>query len=108
MTGPSIGHPNLAFGFLGFGRISQETVKRLLAFANKPQPPTSIYNSSPHQTQPAGDLRRDPIVNSEDLAWAVDQREIYGAGLDVITHEPNAGPDHSLRAQGEALEAEVP
>jgi glyoxylate/hydroxypyruvate reductase len=46
MTGPSIGHPNLTFGFLGFGRISQETVKRLLAFANKSQPPTIIYNSS--------------------------------------------------------------
>ena len=39
---------------------------------------------------------KGPIVNSEDLAWALDQGEIYGAGLDVITHEPNVGPDHPL------------
>ncbi|KAK1926720.1 hypothetical protein DB88DRAFT_178414 [Papiliotrema laurentii] len=153
MTGPSIGHPNLTFGFLGFGRISQETVKRLLAFANKSQPPTIIYNSSrarrnqqeidAEYTKKFGvtvqrvekdelaarsdvlivlcvqnestinlvnkdflrkmkksavliNSARGPIVNSEDLAWALDQGEIYGAGLDVITHEPNVGPDHPL------------
>lgn len=31
---------------MGFGRISQETVKRLLAFTNKQHPPTIIYTSS--------------------------------------------------------------
>jgi glyoxylate/hydroxypyruvate reductase len=46
MCGPSIGHPDTTIGFLGFGRISQETVKRLLAFTNKQHPPTILYNSS--------------------------------------------------------------
>ncbi|WVW82439.1 hypothetical protein I302_104449 [Kwoniella bestiolae CBS 10118] len=33
-------------GFLGFGRIPQAAVDRLLAFTNKTEPPTIIYNSS--------------------------------------------------------------
>lgn len=44
--GLSIGHPSLTIGFLGFGRISQATVRRLLAFTNKEQPPRIMYTSS--------------------------------------------------------------
>lgn len=36
------------------------------------------------------------MVNSDDLADALEQGEIFGAGLDVITGEPNIGPDHRL------------
>lgn len=36
------------------------------------------------------------MVNSDDLADALEQGEILGAGLDVITGEPNIGPDHRL------------
>lgn len=35
-------------------------------------------------------------MNSEDLAWALESGEIYGAGLDVITGEPHISPDHPL------------
>jgi glyoxylate/hydroxypyruvate reductase len=36
------------------------------------------------------------VVNSDDLADALEQGEIFGAGLDVVTGEPNIGPDHRL------------
>lgn len=36
------------------------------------------------------------MVNSDDLADALEQGEIFGAGLDVITGEPNVGPDNRL------------
>lgn len=36
------------------------------------------------------------MINSDDLADALEQGEIFGAGLDVITGEPNVGPDHRL------------
>ena len=36
------------------------------------------------------------MVNSDDLADALEQGEIYGAGLDVITGEPNVGPENRL------------
>jgi phosphoglycerate dehydrogenase-like enzyme len=36
------------------------------------------------------------VINSDDLADALEQGEIFGAGLDVITGEPNIGPDHRL------------
>ncbi|KAK4685110.1 hypothetical protein P7C73_g5046, partial [Tremellales sp. Uapishka_1] len=39
---------------------------------------------------------RGPIVNSEDLAEALDNGTIYGAGLDVITGEPHVKADHPL------------
>lgn len=37
-----------------------------------------------------------PIVNSEDLAEALKDGEIFGAGLDVITGEPKISGDHPL------------
>jgi len=46
MCGPSISHPNLTIGFLGFGRISEAVVERLLAFTNKDAPPKIRYTSS--------------------------------------------------------------
>lgn len=33
-------------------------------------------------------LGRGPIVNEEDLAWALSNKEIAGAGLDVLSKEP--------------------
>jgi glyoxylate/hydroxypyruvate reductase len=46
LCGPSISHPSLTISFLGFGRISHETLRRLLAFTSKSQPPTILYHSS--------------------------------------------------------------
>ena len=62
MTGPSIGHPDLTIGFLGFGRISQEALRRLLAFTNKKQPPTITYLSSrarPNQAEIDADFSKE-------------------------------------------------
>lgn len=46
MCGPSISHPNLTLSFLGFGRISQETLRKLLVFTNQEQKPRVQYTSS--------------------------------------------------------------
>ena len=46
LCGPSISHPSLTISFLGFGRISQEALSRLLAFTNKSHPPNVTYASS--------------------------------------------------------------
>lgn len=46
MCGPSLSAPNLTISFLGFGRISQETLSRLLAFTSKSNPPEVLYLSS--------------------------------------------------------------
>jgi hypothetical protein len=35
-------------------------------------------------------------VNSEDLADALEKKQIFGAGLDVIMGEPNITGDHRL------------
>ncbi|KIR69381.1 hypothetical protein I312_101956 [Cryptococcus bacillisporus CA1280] len=151
--GLSIGHPSLTIGFLGFGRISQATVQRLLAFTNKKQPPLILYTSSyrrDNQDEIDGNLSktfgvevrreekeilasqadivivlcdlnpstkdmvnksffqkmkksailvnvaRGPIVNSEDLHEALVSGQIFGAGLDVLTGEPDIPADHPL------------
>lgn len=168
MCGPSISSPSLTLGFLGFGRISQQTLHRLLAFTSKSHPPKVVYLSSRarpdqadidkkwskefgvsvqrkekediaaesdilvvlcNQTPDTVNLvnrdflkrmkksavlingarvsrsdseaivrliKQGPIVNSEDLTEALNAGEIFGAGLDVITGEPNIGPDHPL------------
>lgn len=36
-------------------------------------------------------VARGPVVNQEDLAWALENDEIAGAGLDVLSKEPIAG-----------------
>jgi len=54
MCGPSIHHPSITISFLGFGRISQAVLTRLLAFTSKLHPPTVLYTSSrarPNQSQ---------------------------------------------------------
>ncbi|EAL21744.1 hypothetical protein CNBC4460 [Cryptococcus deneoformans B-3501A] len=151
--GLSIGHPSLTIGFLGFGRISQATVQRLLAFTNKEQPPRILYTSSYRRDNQdeidAGfsktfgvevrreeretlasqadilivlcdlnpstkdlvnknflqkmkksailvNVARGPIVNSEDLHEALVSGQIFGAGLDVLTGEPDIPADHPL------------
>ena len=170
MCGPSISHPGLTLSFLGFGRISQETLRKLLVFTNQDQKPRVQYTSSkarPNQkeidqefSQQFGvtvervekdelaanadilvvlcDLNpstkdavnkeflqkmkksavlvngarvsyhflpaclcapadcQGPVVNSDHLADALEQGEIFGAGLDVITGEPNVGPENRL------------
>ncbi|ORY32274.1 hypothetical protein BCR39DRAFT_479057 [Naematelia encephala] len=151
--GPSISHPSLTISFIGFGRISQATLSRLLAFTSTSHPPRILYTSSRarpdqvsidqafsekfgveikrverEQVAKQGDIvivlasqnpqtvdfvnkefltwmkktailvncARGPLVNSEDLAWALENDEIYGAGLDVVTGEPNVSADHPL------------
>ncbi|WVR05999.1 hypothetical protein IAU60_003027 [Kwoniella sp. DSM 27419] len=151
--GQSIGHPSLTIGFLGFGRISQAALERLLVFTHKTERPSIIYNSSRRRdnqeaideefTQRYGvnvarvekdelatqadilivlcdlnpstkdlvnkaflqkmkksailvNVARGPIVNSEDLHEALTTGEIYGAGLDVLTGEPDIKADHPL------------
>ncbi|WRT64274.1 uncharacterized protein IL334_001205 [Kwoniella shivajii] len=133
LCGHSIGHPGLTIGFLGFGRIPQAVVDRLLAFTNKDQPARILYTSSRARDNQdeidAGfskrygvqvkrvekdELAREadvlivlcnlnpstkdlgPVVNSEDLYNALKSRQIWGAGLDVLTGEPNIKPDHPL------------
>ncbi|WWD17754.1 hypothetical protein CI109_102195 [Kwoniella shandongensis] len=151
--GQSISHPSLTIGFLGFGRISQAALERLLVFTNKTDRPQIIYNSSRRRdNQDTIDadfskrygvdvkrvekeelaaksdilivlcdlnpstkdlvnksffeqmkesailvnVARGPIVNSEDLHEALTTGQIWGAGLDVLTGEPNITADHPL------------
>ncbi|OWZ31240.1 hypothetical protein LQV05_002889 [Cryptococcus neoformans] len=158
--GLSIGHPSLTIGFLGFGRISQATVRRLLAFTNKEQSPRIMYTSSYRRDNQdeidanfsktfGVEVRREekeslasqadilivlcdlnpstkdlvnksffqrmkksailvnvargPIVNSEDLHEALVSGQIFGAGLDVLTGEPDIPADHPLLALDNCL-----
>lgn len=39
---------------------------------------------------------RGPVVDSDALADAIEQGKLAGAGLDVVTGEPNITPDHRL------------
>jgi glyoxylate/hydroxypyruvate reductase len=61
MCGPSISSPNLTIGFLGFGRISQETLRRLLVFTSREHPPKVVYLSSrarPNQAEIDADFSK--------------------------------------------------
>ncbi|WWC86383.1 uncharacterized protein L201_001259 [Kwoniella dendrophila CBS 6074] len=41
-------------------------------------------------------VARGPVVNSDDLYDALKSGQIFGAGLDVLTGEPNVKTDHPL------------
>lgn len=61
MCGLSISHPSLTISFLGFGRISQEVLRRLLVFTNKQNPPSIQYLSSrarPNQAELDADFSK--------------------------------------------------
>lgn len=46
LCGPAMSAPNLTIGFIGFGRISEAVVDRLLAFTNKTDKANVIYSNS--------------------------------------------------------------
>ena len=80
MCGPSLSTPNLTLGFIGFGRISQVVLRRLMAFSAPDSPPRVVYLSSrarPNQAElDAGfskafglDVRR---VEKDELAKTAD------------------------------------
>lgn len=151
MTGPQIRGSTV--GFLGFGRIAQATLKRLLPFGIK----KAIYlTSKPGQqakedhfglikesvipVEPASsadqlaeesdvvivgcaltpstkhlvgndffskmkklaviiNIARGPIIDTDALVKALDEEQIFGAGLDVIENEPNIQADHPILKQ---------
>ncbi|CAK9784952.1 hypothetical protein CC85DRAFT_283940 [Cutaneotrichosporon oleaginosum] len=70
MCGPGMNHPNLTIGFLGFGRISECVVDRLLAFTNKAAPPKIVYNSSRARANQA------EIDARFSERWGVDVRRV--------------------------------
>jgi len=68
LCGPSISHPSLTLSFLGFGRISQETLRKLLVFTNRDAPPTVQYTSSrarPNQAELDADFSKEFGVKVE-------------------------------------------
>jgi glyoxylate/hydroxypyruvate reductase len=68
MCGPSISSPNLTLGFLGFGRISQQTLKRLIVFTSQSHPPKVVYLSSrarPNQAEIDADWTKEFGVSVE-------------------------------------------
>lgn len=148
-------HPQSTVGILGFGKIGQLTLKRLLGFGigralymtSRPgatlDPSKDYFNlvaSSSVEIRAATSLdelasesdfliiccaltpetqgivgkdflsrmkknayvvntARGPVVDTEALAEAIESGVIAGAGLDVVTGEPNIGADHPLVRQ---------
>ncbi|KAK6905837.1 hypothetical protein I203_106671 [Kwoniella mangroviensis CBS 8507] len=82
LCGHSLGHPGLKIGFLGFGRIPQAAVDRLLAFTNKTEPPTIIYTSSRERENQA------TIDANFTKRWGVDikrvEKDILASQADVL------------------------
>ncbi|RAR00807.1 glyoxylate reductase [Stemphylium lycopersici] len=155
MTGPQIRGSTV--GFLGFGRIAQASLQRLLPFGIK----RVIYlTSKPGQLakedhygllknagipiEPAAsaeqlaqesdvvivgcaltpstkhlvstdffskmkklsvivNIARGPIIDTNALVKALDEEQIFGAGLDVIENEPNITADHPILKQPRAV-----
>lgn len=155
MTGPQI--RNSTVGFLGFGRIAQASLQRLLPFgikraiyltskpgqpvkedhfgllqnANIPiEPATSseqlaqesdvvivgcaLTPSTKHLVSTGFfskmkklsvivNIARGPIIDTNALVKALDEGQIFGAGLDVIENEPNITAVHPILKQPRAV-----
>lgn len=151
MTGPQI--RGATVGFLGFGRISQASLQRLLPFGikraiyltSKPGQPVKedhfnlIKNANiPIEPAQSADqlasesdvvivgcaltsstkhlvstdffkkmkklavivnIARGPVIDTDALVKALDEEQIFGAGLDVIENEPNIQADHPILKQ---------
>ncbi|KAF2202032.1 hypothetical protein GQ43DRAFT_440078 [Delitschia confertaspora ATCC 74209] len=151
LAGPPI--RGATVGFLGFGRIAQATLKRLLPFGiaralyltSRPRERArehyiGLLDGSGIPVEPAQDWRevaresdvvivgcaltpqtkhlvgpeflatmkkravlvniaRGPIVDTDALVKALEEEQIFGAGLDVVENEPNIPADHALLKQ---------
>ncbi|EMD95591.1 hypothetical protein COCC4DRAFT_122770 [Bipolaris maydis ATCC 48331] len=155
MTGPQIRGSTV--GFLGFGRIAQASLQRLLPFGikrviyltSKPGQPAredhfGLLQNSSIPIEPATNadqlaresdvvivgcaltpstkhlvstdffskmkklsvivnIARGPIIDTDALVKALDEEQIFGAGLDVIENEPNITADHPILKQPRAV-----
>lgn len=82
MCGPSISHPSLTLSFLGFGRISQETLRKLLVFTNQEHPPRVQYTSSrarPNQSEIDADFSKQFGVTVERV-----EKDELAANADIL------------------------
>lgn len=151
MTGPQI--RGCTVGFLGFGRIAQASLQRLLPFGikraiyltSKPGQPVkedhfNLVKTAGIPIEPAQstdqlasesdvvivgcaltpdtkhlvstdffkkmkklaviiNIARGPVMDTNALVKALDEEQIFGAGLDVIENEPNIQADHPILKQ---------
>jgi glyoxylate/hydroxypyruvate reductase len=151
MTGPQI--RGCTVGFLGFGRIAQASLQRLLPFGikraiyltSKPGQPVkedhfNLVKTTNIPIEPAQsadqlacesdivivgcaltpdtkhlvstdffkkmkklavivNIARGPVIDTNALVKALDEEQIFGAGLDVIENEPNIQADHPILKQ---------
>lgn len=151
MTGPQIRGSTV--GFLGFGRIAQASLQRLLPFGikraiyltSKPGKPVkedhfNLIENATIPIEPAQsadelaresdviivgcaltpstkhlvgtdffqkmkklavivNIARGPVIDTNALVKALDEEQIFGAGLDVIENEPNIQADHPILKQ---------
>ncbi|KAL6161532.1 hypothetical protein ACJQWK_08472 [Exserohilum turcicum] len=155
MTGPQIRGSTV--GFLGFGRIAQASLQRLLPFGikrviyltSKPGQPVKedhfgLLTNPSIPIEPAAsvdqlaqesdvvivgcaltpstkhlvstdffakmkklsvvvNIARGPIIDTNALVKALEEEQIFGAGLDVIENEPNIAADHPILKQPRAV-----